>query len=153
MPSPVVTRPASGRRIYLANVKASSAFYLLRGSRLRENSVTLESNGDLALPATRLAQLVDTLAHDRGRCVVLLMYQEDGFCTVACRDAREDTVNECVCVCGGVWHGVGSVAGRLVPNTDGLIRASGQQFVRKITVRRGGPDFRAALRTTVRQPH
>jgi hypothetical protein len=64
--APVVYRPARGRLIYVSNVKRSSLLYLLRGTRLAQTHVGVTSDGQVTLPARRLAQVADVLAEDRG---------------------------------------------------------------------------------------
>lgn len=150
MPKPVVVRPATGRRINVHHVAARSIDYLLRGTRLPYTSLTIEPDDSVSLPGVRLAQVVDVLAEDRGRCTVLLVHRSDELCTGSCSGANPETVAECTCICGGVFHGAGGV-GHWVPDTDDLIRIPGGQSVRHLLVCRG-ETFYEVLAAALHRP-
>jgi hypothetical protein len=154
MPKPVVVRPATGNDIYVHHIRRSSVLYLLRGSRLQERSVQTQDDDSVRLPRARLAEIVNVLAHDRGLCEVLLHYRDDEQCTVSCQEAA-GPVEDCTCRCGGSWHGGGALAWQhVIPGTEGhdsggVIRIPGGQLVRRLAVRRGGPDFHATLQAAI----
>jgi hypothetical protein len=96
-----------------------------------------------------MAKLATILANDRGACAVRLHYSDKHLCTVACQTARPDTVDECVCICGGVSHGQRSVA--VIPGTESLVLCNDDGLYRNLLLRRG-QTFGSILRAALDQP-
>lgn len=145
MSIPTIIRPTSGKRILVSpNVKPGSIRYLLRSRdrALPEKHQKIEPNGWSSLPLGRLRRLAEILASDRGACQVQFHHSTSQLCTASCQDARLDTVDECVCVCGGFAHGQGG--GVPIPNTESLVRVNHETFCRVVWVRRG-QTFHEAL--------
>lgn len=47
------------------------------------------------------------LKHEYGTVLVVVDHSDIDLCTEACQDASWNTVNECVCICNGMFHGGG----------------------------------------------
>ncbi len=135
MPPPVVHRPARGP-LRLSRYIGYRVLHSGLPSRVRIQKVNRAGEYDgWAVARTHLSAVVRVIAEHYGACLVVLEYRRIGKCTVACQTAREDTVAECVCVCGGSGHASGPV-GRTV-TSDGLVVIDEGTTQREVNVRRG----------------
>ncbi len=96
-----------------------------------------------------LDAVVGALADHYGSCVVFLDFERHGLCTGSCQGASPLTVTECVCIRGGLGHGVGKY-GR--PVGDNLMIITEESGRRPLTVRRGQSLQDALLATQPRPP-